>query len=136
MIIKKIEDDASPAEVARLAAENIASDLRGFDMSSWIRVPDFGRVPALGPDTIPSVCGSALCAAGWIAHSLGWTIIPGGEAVRNGEVSRVEDVAEAALKISPEDGCRIWFTSEERALKQLGRLANGLPLLGEYADGE
>jgi hypothetical protein len=135
MIIKKIEDDAPPSEVARLAAENIASDLRGFDMSSWLRVPD-GRVPALGPDTVPSVCGSALCAAGWIAHSLGWKIFPGGHAVRDGKEARVEDVAEAALKISPEDGSRIWFTSEERALKQLGRLANGLPLLGEYADGK
>lgn len=124
--MKKIEEGAPPAEVAKVALENIKADQDGFDMSSWCWAPGGHSVR---PEVTPSACGTSLCAAGWIAHSLGWKILSGGSAIRGGEQSHVSDVAEEALKISHEEANAIWFTSERRAVDQLQRIADGQPVL-------
>jgi hypothetical protein len=123
-----LSNSTPPDVVARVALDSMTDDLAGLDMKSWAnRVHGEG----LAPDDTPSVCGSTLCAAGWVAHSLGWRVYPGGDCVRDddpGEFIHVSDVAEAALRISPVEGGYLWYMSVENVLKQFARLADGLSL--------
>lgn len=124
--MRRVEEGASPAEIAWVALENIEADQSAFDMSSWCWTLGGTNLP---PETAPSACGTTLCAAGWIAHSLGWTILAGGDAIRGNEVSHVSDVAESALKLTVHEANAIWFSSEGRAMDQLHRVADGQPVL-------
>jgi hypothetical protein len=121
-----LTDGATPAEVAQAALDAIAADRAGFNMESWVSstAPPISG-PCLDPGKIPSVCGTALCAAGMIAHLLGWELCPDGEAARDRALAYAPQVAERALRIKPSEGANIWYSSEEEALDQLRRLAAG-----------
>jgi hypothetical protein len=120
-----LTDNATPAEVAQAALDAIAADWLSFNMEFWVWSPDSVDGPWLEPGEVPSICGTKLCAAGAIAHLLGWTLYYGGLAVRDGVGNPISDVAEEALGISVKEGAQLWYCSEEEAVDQLRRIAAG-----------
>lgn len=119
-----------PADVAREALEVIEADREALDMSNWAH--RLGGMVSIEPDQDPSACGTTLCAAGIISHMLGWTVTSGGEAFREGVTSHVSDVAEMAMGLSMVEGNSIWFSSDDEAINQLQRIADGgRPIVSE-----
>ncbi|WP_262059706.1 hypothetical protein [Streptomyces sp. STR69] len=59
------------AEVAAAVLDGIQNYPNAFDMDTWVGLRDIGQ---LGPEAEP-ICGTTMCAAGWVAHVTGWTLI-------------------------------------------------------------
>ena len=122
-----ITETMTPAEVAKAALDGIEAERAAFNMSSWAHQENGQGLVHLAPHQSPLSCGTTLCAAGMIAHMLGWTITSGGTASKDDYVSHVSGVAEKALGISPNEGNLIWYASEGEAIYQLQRIADGKP---------
>ncbi|MEV7422845.1 hypothetical protein [Streptomyces sp. NPDC091212] len=118
----------TPAALAGAILDHITARPNAFAMSSWIFIPECGRLdPTDEPD-----CGTTMCVAGWAAHLTGWTLVdadepetefPEGEststyAEKDGIRMLVEDVARAALGNDVS-----FYGSGPEALEQLRRLA-------------
>jgi hypothetical protein len=104
-----------PTDIAAAAVDAITIDRRAFDMRDWCRVSGGIELP---PDYRPS-CGTTLCAAAWIAHVTGWTLLNGGVCWRDGYDSRyIMDVANEALGL-PSTFTDMWHASEETAFNWL-----------------
>jgi hypothetical protein len=126
-----VPGEATPAEIARTVLDNIAADPGGFSMDYWISSksddPYFRTLP-VHPGDIPSACGTTLCAAGWIVHSLGYVINCFGEAFHPDDPDNrryVEQIAHEALELTKEEGQLIWFNGREQALALLELIAAG-----------
>ena len=117
-------DGATPAEVAQAALDGIEFNRDAFAMDSWVT----GLTPLL-PDDVPSACGTTLCAAGWVAHVTGWTLLGNGVATRreNGlrRMRATASVAQDALGLKT--GQTFWYASEETAYNCLQDIAAGRP---------
>jgi hypothetical protein len=122
----KLTADATPAEIAGEVLDAILATPAAFDMSSWAAL---GLETELRPEADP-VCGTTLCAAGWVAHLTGWTIIQtvndrGGQrtvlAERDGVTRSISLVAEEALGLTGEDA--FWIETEEDAIHELRKIA-------------
>lgn len=114
----------TPAEAASATLAAIEADREALDMAFWMGYTAHG--PLL-PEEVPSACGTTLCMAGWIAHATGWTVHPGGLAVRDTVARQTADVAEEVLQLNVWQGSRLWFGTASHALMQLRRIADGLP---------
>lgn len=126
--MKSIPPGATPQEVARITLENIEADPDGFNMGSWASLgSDTAGDWGIAPDRVPSMCGTTLCAAGWIAHALGWAVGASGSAVHpvTDQQSEVGTIGRSALGLTPEQADRIWYAHEEPALRFLRRIADG-----------
>jgi hypothetical protein len=125
--MEKIEPGAAPQEVARITLENIAADPDGFSMGSWASFTQYQEAGDWGiaPDRVPSVCGTTLCAAGWIAHALGWAVGANGRAVHpvTDQQSQVGIIGQNALGLASDQADRIWYAHEETALEHLRSIA-------------
>lgn len=125
----KLSLRSTPAAIAAATLEGIASDAAGFDMRGWCERPDYGR--PLEPGDAPSHCGTTLCAAGWVAHVLGYVIFPGGACVPADDRMKyptcVEVLANQALRLRSHDGNLIWYCTDrpELALYLLRAIADG-----------
>ncbi|MFE4997834.1 hypothetical protein ACFRH4_42225 [Streptomyces mirabilis] len=102
-------------------------------MSDWCRLP--GGTPL--PPRVAPLSGSTLCAAAWVAHLTGWTLVdaddlvqvtvrlPGGTeyqryysyAHRNGERRTIASVADVTLGLEPDHD--LWIGSADTALSRL-----------------
>jgi hypothetical protein len=134
--MRKITGGFTPADVARVTLDNIGEDHPSLNMRSWI-----GNAHQLGialqGDSKPSECGTTLCVAGWVAFSLGWCILPGGHATRDGGESHVSEIAQTALGLSNSECDVLWYASEEEAVDQLRYIADGKRIkIGEDPVGD
>ncbi|MDG4857090.1 hypothetical protein P8605_02765 [Streptomyces sp. T-3] len=132
----------TPAEVASAVLNAIEAQPDVFDMNHWADLPETGR---LAPEEAPP-CGARLCAAAWVAHLTGWTLVSllgeerglapvtaldagGAEhatlasvyAERGKERRRIRDVAAKALALRP--GETFWNVDAPTALKRLRDIA-------------
>lgn len=121
----EVEKTVTPAEVAQAVLDGIEAERDAFNMSQWAHRGDGRGVTYLTPEQSPTACGTTLCAAGMVAHFLGWTITSGGHAYKGDKQSHVRDVAEKALDLSAFEGSRLWYCSEEEAIDQLRQIAEG-----------
>ena len=131
----------TPADVAASALDGIEGNLDAFDMCNWIWVRGQRPVNVLSPDVEPR-CGTTLCAAGWVCHVTGWTLVDqdarvtitsrptdGNErqdlidcfAVKQGERRLIAEVARDALGL--QDHETFWSVTEEEALERLREIA-------------
>lgn len=134
---------STPAEVAAAVLDNIKQYPSAFDMNEWANLADSPRLPA---DQAPE-CGTTLCAAGWVVHVTGWTVVdlPPGQAEdvlttdhkgreflepvtvyaeKHGEKRLIWDVAREALGLNEEQ--TFWYASDETALARLAEIAGRL----------
>ncbi|WAZ20203.1 hypothetical protein STRCI_001303 [Streptomyces cinnabarinus] len=130
----------TPAEVARAVLDAIDNQPDAFDMQSWAYLTESIR---LAPRAVPN-CGTTLCAAGWVAHVTGWTLVdlPEDEedevtgrdedgadvpttaqcyAERGDERRLICDVAQDALGLTPAE--TFWYSPADTALKRLREIA-------------
>lgn len=130
----------TPAAVAQVALDGISAHREAFHMRFWYAPDADGfTVGFLAPDEAPP-CGTTLCAAGWIAHVTGWTLMrtdrlvkvphPDGSPLRtrifaekDGVRAHPETVANEALGVLPDEVP--WYASEEEALDFLRAVASG-----------
>ncbi|WP_329214869.1 hypothetical protein OG352_05390 [Streptomyces sp. NBC_01485] len=61
----------APAEIAAAVLDRIEANQAAFNMYYWAHLPESRQ---LDPDAEPA-CGTTLCAAGWVAHLTGWTLV-------------------------------------------------------------
>ncbi|MFJ2004775.1 hypothetical protein [Streptomyces chartreusis] len=130
----------TPAEAAAAALDAIENYPAAFNMNEWVRLPG---TPRLAPDQ-PPVCGTTLCAAGWVAHVTGWAIVdlPEGEtedipttsagrqyveaaevyAEKDGEKRLIWDVAREALGLN--EGQTFWYDGPNEARQRLREIAD------------
>lgn len=131
---------STPADVAAAVLDGISTDTSAFDMRYWARLPV--GVP-LTPAARPT-CGTTLCAAGWVAHVTGWTLVelPEGEdqavigrhddgteyadyanvfAEKGDERRFIADVARDALRLANSE--TFWNAPAETALDRLRAIA-------------
>ena len=113
----------TPAEHAKGVLDAIEREANAFKMDLWItNAPEEG----LAPDALPSGCGTALCAAGWVAHNAGWTIYMNGDAVKDDEHRHVEDIALELLgDLDHENLGWLFHTNNVTAVNALLVLAEG-----------
>lgn len=130
----------TPAQIAGIVLDQIEAHPGVFDMQNWARLP---RMTRLAPDASPS-CGTTLCAAGWIAHVTGWTLVdlPGDDqaqvigrldsgveyntyaqcyAEKDGERRQICDVARDALGLESSE--TFWYDHADTALARLRQIA-------------
>lgn len=136
----------TPAAIAQAALDGINTHREAFHMRFWYTpdsaLPGGGgtAVGSLTPDEAPP-CGTVLCAAGWIAHVTGWTLVrtdklveltdpyAGGYqrvhvfAEKDGVRAHVETVADRLLGVL--SNVAPWYDSEEEALDFLRAVASG-----------
>ncbi|MCX4462468.1 hypothetical protein OOK58_00070 [Streptomyces sp. NBC_01728] len=131
-------DLGTPADVADAVLDAIEANPDAFSMSDWCRLP--GGTPL--PPRVAPPSGSTLCAAAWVAHLTGRTLVdaddlvqvtvrlPGGfeyqryaysYARRNGEQRSIANVADVALGLEPGHG--LWIGSADTALWRLRQIA-------------
>jgi len=118
----------TPAEVARATLDRIEAERAAFRMETWIEFPDESveSETGLSPDQSPVSCGTTLCAAGMIAHMLGWKIHSFGDLYKDGEAGHsIESVAREALGLDHHDAGVLFYSSEETALNLLDDIAQG-----------
>ncbi|MFE5369224.1 hypothetical protein [Streptomyces mirabilis] len=124
----------TPEQVAQAVLDGIAGDPESFDMDYWVDLYGAESLPPEG-----DVCGTTLCAAGWVAHVTGWTLHTSWDNVhvvdrrgegddyvreyaeRDGVRRRIDDVAQEALGLR--DGETFWTESAESAIKRLREIA-------------
>lgn len=124
----------TPAEVAGAVLDEIAAHPRNFEMDQWTTLAPGEQLWADGP-----IGDVRLCAASWVAHVTGWTLVHAYEptvtydrwgeeddehyayAERGEERRAIPDVAEEALKISPRES--FWLAFEPTALARLREIA-------------
>lgn len=129
----------TPSAVAQAALDSIRARPAAFNMSLWFS-PNGNPtgVGSLAPDEKPA-CGSTLCAAGWVVHVAGWTLVrlPRGEstytngrgelewtrvlAEKNGVRRLVDEVANELLYIDAHE--EPWHGSADEAIEFLERIA-------------
>jgi hypothetical protein len=124
--MKVLSDSATPAEVASAALRGIDTDRQSFRMDSWMSSP----VGTLLPETNPASCGTTLCAAGWVAHVSGWTVMRGGQCHRRRPDGSVQTafigrVARDALGLPEKQ--TFWYVPDEAAYNILQDIAAGRP---------
>lgn len=130
----------TPAAVAAAVLDRIEANQAAFNMTYWAHLP-FAR--QLAPDAEPG-CGTTLCAAGWVAHVTGWTLVelPDDEdeevtgrdadgheydcyescyAAKGDERRIIADVARDALKLARSE--TFWNATPETALRRLRAIA-------------
>ncbi|MFF3848016.1 hypothetical protein [Streptomyces sp. NPDC002328] len=131
----------TPAEVAAAVLDGIEANEAAFSMHYWVRTPV--RSP-FTPDDEPA-CGTTMCAAGWVAHVTGWTLVDlpedadevdltsrdedgfeyetsaGTYAQRGGERRLISDVARDALGLREHN--TFWNVTGETALRRLREIA-------------
>ncbi|MET7477979.1 hypothetical protein ABZT17_26935 [Streptomyces sp. NPDC005648] len=129
----------TPAEVAAAALDGIQNDPSAFEMGNWAWLTLSRQ---LTPDQAPA-CGTTLCAAGWVAHVTGWTIVDlregeqevratsprGGEylthaqvyAEKDGDRRLICDVAREALGLKEPE--TFWYGDADTAIYRLHDIA-------------
>jgi hypothetical protein len=131
-------DLARPADVAAAVLDAIEANPGAFSMSDWCRLP--GGTPL--PPRVTPLSGSTLCAAAWVAHLTGWTLVDADDLVqvtvrlsggteyqryaysyvhRNGERRTIANVADVALWLEP--GHDLWIGSADTSLWRLREIA-------------
>lgn len=128
----------TPADAAGAALDAIEAHPNAFSMSTWCWLPD--GIPLSPHDDPPP--GSILCAAAWVAHLTGWTLIDSNNlvqvtsrltsevlyegyaycyALKNGERRDIASVADDALGLK--HGHRLWIGDADAALACLRQTA-------------
>jgi hypothetical protein len=105
--------------VAARVLPNMEANLDFLDMGEWAS----GEV---GPDDDPAACGTALCAAGWTAHELGWTVYADGSAHHPTQGwDEVFGVAMDALCLSNREAGLLFYSSPKTAIRVFREMAAG-----------